>query len=110
MAGAAGLADFMGVAGFTAADSVDSTAANLAEPMGADLADSTVAGSTAVDFTMVGSTTVDFTITGFSSVDPSPIRGGATIRIMGILTTAMASLTLRRLGIIVPILPAIIPM
>ena len=64
MAEAAGLADFMAEAGFTAAG----------------LLDLTTEGSTENGFAMAGSTTIVFAIAGFSLEDPPPIRGGAITR------------------------------
>ena len=91
----------------TAADLADFTVAGFmgAASTPADSVDSTVVGSTAIDFTMADSTTADFTTTDFSSVERSHIPGGVIIRIMG--TTITANPTLRRLGTIAPILPAI---
>jgi hypothetical protein len=79
----------------------------VADSMVADsmVADSMVADSMVADSTMAGSTTVVSTITGFSLVDRSDIPGGVIIRTMGITITT--SPTRRRLGITVPILPAI---
>ena len=68
----------------------------------ADLVDFTVAGFMVADSTAADSTTVDFTTTGFSSVEGWHIP---IIRTMGMTITANP--TLRRLGIIVPIPPAI---
>jgi hypothetical protein len=101
LAGVAASAGFTAAAwaGFTAVDLVGFTA---------DLLDFMEVDSAERDSTMVGSTTTDSAIVGFSSAEPSHTPGGAIIRTMDI--TTIASATLRRLGTIAPILPAIILM
>jgi hypothetical protein len=94
-------------AGFMAGDLAAFTAAAFTGWVDSTVADSTridftMAGSTTVDFTTAGSTTIDFAIAAFSSVEGSHIP---IIRTMGITITANP--TLLRLGIIVPIPPAI---